>query len=132
MEGRASHLRLDVWLDIACLFKTRSEAQKASRAGKVEVNGERAKPHRLVGPGDQIRITRGPGRKQTVVVLALAERHIPRAEARELYEDRTPQPSAEEREMRRLEREFWSSRLMPASAPDKRQRRALRRLKGRE
>jgi hypothetical protein len=30
------------------------------------------------------------GRKQTVVVRGLADRHIPRAEARELYDDRTP------------------------------------------
>lgn len=124
--------RLDVWLDIACLFKTRSEAQKACRAGKVEVNGERGKPHRLVSPGDEVRITRGAGRKQTVVVRGFAEHHVPKAEARQLYEDRTPEPSAEEQEMRRIERLFWSQRLTSAAAPDKRQRRALRRLKGKD
>ena len=32
-------LRLDVWLDIACLFRTRSEAQKACKIGRVDVNG---------------------------------------------------------------------------------------------
>jgi len=127
-----AQVRLDVWLDVSCLFKTRSEAQKACRAGKVEVGGERAKPHRLLRPGDEIRITRGPGRKQTVVVRALAEQHIPKAEARGLYEDRTPAPPPEELEMRRLERAFWSAHPAPAAAPDKRQRRALRRLKGRE
>ena len=127
-----TEVRLDVWLDVSCLFKTRSEAQKACRAGKVEVDGERAKPHRLVRPGDEIRITRGPGRKQIVVVRGLAERHLPKAEARGLYEDRTPPPPPEELEMRRLERAFWSARPTTAGAPDKRQRRALRRLKGRE
>ena len=30
--------RLDVWLDISCLFRTRSEAQKAVLAGKIETN----------------------------------------------------------------------------------------------
>jgi ribosome-associated heat shock protein Hsp15 len=131
MEALAQ-VRLDVWLDVACLFKTRSEAQKACRAGKVEVGGDRAKPHRLVRPGDEIRITRGPGRKQIIVVRLLAERHLPKAEARGLYEDKTPALAPEELEMRRLERAFWSAQPNPAGAPDKRQRRALRRLKGRE
>jgi ribosomal 50S subunit-recycling heat shock protein len=83
-------LRLDVWLDIACLFRTRSEAQKACKIGRVDVNGQPAKPHREIRPGDEIVISRPMGRKQTVVVRGLADRHIPRAEARELYDDRTP------------------------------------------
>jgi len=39
-------VRLDVWLDVACLYKTRSEAQRACNGGKVEVNDQRAKFHR--------------------------------------------------------------------------------------
>jgi len=38
--------RLDIWLDVACLFKTRSEAKRGCESGKVEVNGDHAKPHR--------------------------------------------------------------------------------------
>jgi ribosome-associated heat shock protein Hsp15 len=87
--------RLDVWLDVACLFKTRSEAQKACRGGKVSVNGQSAKPHRDVKPGDTIEITRPLGRRQRVRVVALADQHIPKAEARRLYDDVTPPPSAE-------------------------------------
>ena len=49
-------MRLDVWLDVACLFRTRSEAQAACRGGKVDVNGNAAKPNRLVRPGDELRI----------------------------------------------------------------------------
>ena len=30
-------VRLDVWLDVACLFRTRSEAQKACKGGKIRV-----------------------------------------------------------------------------------------------
>ena len=86
-------MRLDLWLDVACLFKTRSEAQKAIKGGKVDINGQGAKPHRDIKPGDEIEISRPFGRKQTVVVRELAERHIPRAEARLLYEDVTPKPS---------------------------------------
>ena len=121
-------LRLDVWLDIACLFRTRSEAQKACKIGRVDVNGQRAKPHREIRPGDEIVISRPMGRKQTVVVRGLADRHIPRAEARELYDDRTPRPTEEEIEMRRLTR-LARAFTPPPVTPDKRERRRLRRLK---
>jgi ribosome-associated heat shock protein Hsp15 len=115
---------------VACLFKTRSEAQQACRGGKIEVNGEGAKPHRLLKPGDSLRITRPAGRRQLVVVTRLAERHLPKAEARLLYDDVTPPPTPEEIALRELERHFWKSRY-PAmlGAPDRRERRRIRSLK---
>jgi ribosome-associated heat shock protein Hsp15 len=124
-------VRLDVWLDVACLFKTRSEAQKACRSGKIEVNGQRATAHRLVRRGDEVEIGRPYGRKQRVVVRGVADRHVAKAQARELYEDLTPPPTPEEIEMRRLER-IYRAAAAPPRAPDKRQRRALRKLKGRD
>ena len=120
-------VRLDVWLDVACLFRTRSEAQRAAKGGKVEINGRRAKPHREIHSGDEIRITRPNGVTQIVSVAALAEHHLPKADARALYEDRTPPPTEEELAFRMLLR-----RAGRAPAPDKQQRRQLRRLKGRE
>ena len=124
-------MRLDVWLDVSCLFRTRSEAQKAVRGGKVEVNGQSGtKPHRDIKEGDEIEITRPLGRRQKVVVRGLAEQHIPKAEARKLYEDITPEPSPEEAEMLRLAllaRPFV--RAANAGSPDKRERRELRRMK---
>jgi ribosome-associated heat shock protein Hsp15 len=124
-------VRLDLWLDVACLFKTRSEAQKACKAGKVDVNRQAAKPNRLVRIGDELEISRPFGRKQRLVVRALAARHVAKANARDLYEDLTPPPTAEEIEMRRMERAYRAA-VTPPRAPDKRQRRALRRMKGRE
>ena len=124
-------LRLDVWLDTACLFRTRSEAQKACKMGRVAVNGQPAKPHREVRPGDEIIIARPLGRKQTVVVRGLADRHIAKAEARELYDDRTPKPTAEEIEMRRIERLTRALNKAPTITPDKRERRRIRSLKER-
>ena len=121
-------LRLDVWLDIACLFRTRSEAQKACKIGRVHVNGQPAKAHREIRPGDEIVISRPMGRRQTVVVRGLADRHMPKAEARELYEDRTPKPTEEELEMGRLTR-LARAFAPPPVTPDKRERRRLRRLK---
>jgi ribosome-associated heat shock protein Hsp15 len=121
-------VRLDIWLDIACLFKTRSEAQKACRGGKIEVNGQNARPNRLVRLGDELLISRPLGRKQRIVVRGLAERHVPKADARDLYEDLTPKPTAEEIETRRVER-MYRAAMTPPRAPDKRARRALRKLK---
>jgi ribosome-associated heat shock protein Hsp15 len=97
-------VRLDVWLDVACVFPTRSRAKAACEGGKVEVNGARGKPHREIRPGDRLAITGSDGRRRELVVRGLAERSIPRAGARELYEDVTPPPSPEVAEARRLER----------------------------
>jgi len=72
-------VRLDVWLDVACLFRTRSEAQRACRGGKVHVNGQAAKPHREIRVGDALEITRPLGRRQQVVIRGLAERHLLKA-----------------------------------------------------
>ena len=89
-------VRLDVWLDVACLFRTRSEAQKACKAGKVLVHGEPAKPHREIKSGDEIEISRPLGRTQKLIVYAVADKHMARKEARGLYEDLTPPPTNEE------------------------------------
>ena len=124
-------VRLDVWLDVACLFKTRSEAQDACRNGKLSVNGQPAKPNRRLRPADEIWIKRPFGRRQQIRVVALADRHLARADARLLFEDLTPKPTAEEIELRRVER-IYRAAVTPARTPDRRQRRTLRRLKGRE
>ncbi len=124
-------VRLDIWLDVACLFRTRSEAQQACKGGKIAVNGQTAKPNRLLRPGDELQIGRPFGRKQRVVVRGLADRHVSKVEARQLYEDLTPPPTPEEIEMRRIER-IYRAQMTPPRAPDKRQRRAIRRLKGRD
>ena len=122
-------VRLDIWLDVACLFKTRSDAQKACRSGKVTVNGQPAKPNRVVRSGDEIRIGRPYGREQLVTVRTVTDRHVQKAEARQLYADLTPPPTAEEIETRRLER-IYRAAMTPPRAPDKRERRLLRSLKG--
>ena len=118
----ADSVRLDIWLDIACLFKTRSEAQRACKVGRVAVNAVVAKPHRDLRVGDEIVINRPGGRRQTVRVCGLADRHIAKAEARALYEDLTPPPTAEEIEMRRLERVFKAATSPPKRLPRRQQR----------
>ena len=119
--------RLDVWLDIACLFKTRSLAQAACRGGRVELNGQTARPNRLLRTGDELRITRGSGRRQTVVVRGFAARHVAKAHASALYTDCTPPLTPAELEERRLRQAFGVR--APSRPVSKRDRRALRRLK---
>ncbi len=121
-------MRLDTWLDVACLFKTRSEATKACRLNKVIVNGSAAKPHREPKIGDEIEIHRAFGRKQLITVLGVTEKHISKAEARLLYEDRTPKPTPEEAEIRRMER-IYRAAATPKTRPNRDMRRTLRRLK---
>ena len=121
-------IRLDVWLDVSCLFKTRSEAKRACEGGKVDVNGDHARPNRFIHEGDRIRISRGAGRFQDVVVRIILEQHVKKAEARALYDDVTPKPSPEEVEMRRAERAYRAA-AVAAGTPDRRKRRQLRRMK---
>ena len=130
MSPPETTVRVDVWLDVACLYRTRSEAQKACQGGKVAVNGQTCKPHRQLRVGDELHLSRPFGRKQTLTVVAVADRHVPKAEARLLYLDTSPPLSEEEKEMRRIER-VYRANMQRSHSPDKRERRALRKLKGR-
>ncbi|MEO8071220.1 MAG: RNA-binding S4 domain-containing protein, partial [Acidobacteriota bacterium] len=129
VENSSVPLRLDVWLDVVCLCKTRTEAQQACRGGKVDVNGQVAKPHREVKPGDVVEISRKLGRRQRVIVKSTTERHVPKAEARTMYEDVTPPPSPEEQALLDLLRLAGPRRRPDPGAPDRRERRRLRQAK---
>lgn len=121
-------VRLDVWLDVACLYKTRSEAKRACQGGKVEVNGARATPHRIVREGDRLRISRGFGHHQEVLVRLVIDQHIKKSESSGLYDDVTPRPTPQEVEMRRVERTYRAA-AQAAGAPDRRRRREIRKFK---
>jgi ribosome-associated heat shock protein Hsp15 len=129
VEPADSPVRLDVWLDVSCLYRTRSEAQRACKGGKIHLNGQAVKPHREVRPGDVIELTRPLGRRQRVKVVATAEQHMPKAQARTLYEDTTPPPTPEEQAMLDLMRLVRPGRPASPVTPDRRERRRLRRAK---
>jgi ribosome-associated heat shock protein Hsp15 len=63
-------LRIDKWLWAARFFKTRALAAQAVKGGKVEVNGQRAKPAKMVRINDELRIRRDPY-EYIVTVLGL-------------------------------------------------------------
>lgn len=119
-------VRLDIWLDVSCLFRTRSEAQRACNGGKVEVNGDNARPNRQVKVGDQLVITRPFGRRQTVVVKAVTDSHLPKAQARKMYGDTTPAPTAEEIAIRLAAR---INLALDQATGDRRSRREARKAK---
>jgi ribosome-associated heat shock protein Hsp15 len=98
-----TEVRLDVWLDVSCLFPTRSQAAAACTGGKVHLNGHAAAAHKLLRVGDRLEITFTRDRR-TFAVKGLAERSIPKAAARLLYEETTPPLPPEVLEARRLER----------------------------
>lgn len=123
-------VRLDVWLDVACIFKTRSEAQKAIKGGKVDVNGQNAKAQKLIKTGDVLDITKQFGRKIRVIVSGVTENHISKADARKLYDDVTPPPSPAEQQLLDLMKLAGPKRRHQAlGSPTRDERRRLRRAK---
>ena len=85
-EQTREPIRIDKWLWAARFFKTRSLAAEAIIGGKIEVNGARAKPSRIMRLGDKLNIRRGLY-EWTVVVKGLAKLRGPAAEAQVLYEE---------------------------------------------
>ena len=120
-------VRIDKWLWAARFFKTRSLATEAVAGGKVEVNGERAKPAKAVKPGDEVRVRLAPY-EHILIVRALGERRGSATVAHTLY-DETPESIAERQ---RLAEQL---RLAPAGfvyedggRPTKKDRRDLSKL----
>lgn len=121
-------IRLDKWLWAARFFKTRSVAAQAVQGGKVHVNGERAKPSKLVHAGDTVRVRVGP-HEFRVVVRALGERRGPAREARALYEETLESRAARERLAEQL-RMAPTIEYVGQGRPTKKERRRIERLKG--
>lgn len=86
MQGQ----RLDKWLWVARLVRTRTLGARLIEAGKLRVNGERAlKPSRSVQSGDVITGAKF-GRLFVVRMLGSAEHRASPGIASLLYEDLTP------------------------------------------
>ena len=118
-----SEVRVDKWLWAARLFKTRSMASRACSSGHVKCNGHTAKASKAIRAGDRLDV-QTPGGPRVVVVVALGEKRGPASIARTLYEDRTPPPPAKPTAP-------LADRDRGAGRPTKRDRRQLRRLRGR-
>lgn len=126
---RAEPVRVDKWLWAARFFKTRSLAAEAVDGGKVQVNGERAKPAKAVRPGDEVRVRIGPY-EHVVIVDGTGERRGTAAQAALLYTETEASRTARERLHWQL------TQAAPAMEPEKgrptkRDRRDLERFRGR-
>jgi len=86
MAQQEEPIRIDKWLWAARFFKTRSLAAEAVSGGKVEINGERAKPSRIVRAGDKLCVRRGPY-EWIVVVKDVSRLRGPAPQAQRLYDE---------------------------------------------
>ena len=117
-------VRVDAWTWAVRLYKTRTQATAACRAGHVRVNGDRAKAAVLVRPGDRV-VIRGGGFERTVEVTVTLAKRVGAEVAAKAYIDHTPvAPPAK----------FVappSVRDPGTGRPTKKERRQLDRLRGR-
>lgn len=95
----------------------------------MDLNGRAAAAHKLLRAGDRLEITFPRGRR-TFLVKGLAERHVPKAAARTLYEETTPPLAAEVLEARRLERLLAPRRDERGGKLSKKERRDLEKARG--
>lgn len=89
MAEEIDKLRIDKYLWSIRIFKTRSLASQACKAGKVKLNGTNVKPSALVRVGEVYTVQKGIERK-TIKVLSLIEKRVGAKEAVLHYEDLTP------------------------------------------
>lgn len=116
-------VRVDAWTWGIRLFKTRSAAATACRAGHVRVNGDRAKPATPVVIGDEVQV-RGGERERIVIVTGLLTKRVSATVAATCFTDNSPPPPP--REVRDI-----AVRDRGSGRPTKRERREIDRLRGR-
>jgi ribosome-associated heat shock protein Hsp15 len=123
MPDAPDDTRIDKWLWAARFFKTRSQATAAVTGGKVEINGDNAKPSKPVKVGDRIRLRLGPT-EYRLTVTGIGERRGSAAVAQTLYEEDAA--SVAERQRIAAERRFMSAPSYEEKGrPSKKDRRDL-------
>lgn len=123
-------VRIDKWLWAARFFKTRGLSAEAIDAGRIEVNGERAKRARLVQAGDRIRVRIGPY-EHIVAVRGVSETRRAAPIAQALYEEDPESVKAREA-MAVHVRAMNASTGYDTGRPTKKDRRDIKRVRGRE
>ncbi len=117
-------VRIDKWLWAARFYKTRTLATEDIHKGRVQVNGQEAKPAREVRVGDNV-VLRQSGAIRTVLVKSLSDKRGPAPVAQLLYEE-TPESlrlRAEAAEQRRMGTEPGLS--LKDGRPNKHDRQAI-------
>ena len=114
-------VRIDSWLWAIRVYKTRSAATTACRAGHIRIGGERVKAAQTVSPGDEVRV-RIAGFDRILIVRQTLVKRVGAPLAALAYEERTPprEPLA-----------IIAQRDRGAARPPKRERRDIDRRGGR-
>ena len=123
MSDSDIRVRIDKWLWATRFYKTRSLAAEAVDGGKVQVNGERVKPAKLLKPGDVLSIRNGPY-AWDITVIALSERRGPAAETAKLYSESDASRKTREDKIAMIKSERQSNPF-PGGRPTKKQRRQI-------
>lgn len=118
-------VRVDAWVWAVRLYKSRTQATAACRAGHVRINGERAKPATHVKVGDRVVVRAGGGVDRIVEVRQLLIKRVGAEPAAAAYADHTPAPPPPEFVAPPGRRDRGAGR------PTKKERRQLDRLRGR-
>jgi len=116
--------RIDKWLWAARFYKTRALAAAAVDGGKVQVNGERVKPAKLLRAGDALIVRNGPFARE-ITVLVLSERRGPAAEATNLYRESEESRKAREEKAALIKAERHSRPVYVKGRPTKKARRQI-------
>ena len=125
-ESAIEGMRLDAWLWVARFFKTRALAKHAVELGRVQVEGQDAKPSRIVRPGVRVTIVRSDETFE-VQVKELTQQRGPAKIAITLYEESEASLAARI-EARAKARAAHAGYSAPEGKPDKRARRLIRAL----
>lgn len=123
MDAAATSVRVDSWLWAVRVYKTRSAATTACRAGHVRVNGDRAKAAQPVRVGDELRV-RIAGFDRILIVQKTIVKRVGAVPAAEAVQDLTPAP------LPLAERALVPLRDRGAGRPTKRERREIDKLRG--
>lgn len=120
-------VRLDKWLQVARVFKTRTQATKACDQNRVKVNGQTSKARRNLRIDDRVEIEFGDW-ERVLVVKEMHDRPLPKKEVPRIFEDESlPKPQLDPLE--RLLRRPLTLREKGQGRPSKKERRELDRLR---
>ncbi len=116
-------VRIDKWLWAARFFKTRRLATEAINGGKVEVNGTRAKPAKMVRVGDRVHV-RKDALDYELMVQGLSDKRGPASVARTLYSETEESQARREQVQAQLKAQAVAF-PQPKRRPDKHDRKRL-------
>ena len=130
-DSQQKTIRLDKWLKITRIIKTRNHAAEACDQGRVKVNEQAAKPAKMVKIGDTVSV-KFKWRTRTFDILDIVQKSIKAEETKKLYREHEPTP--EEQEAEDIRSLFYQAakkhRPKYKGRPTKKERREMEKFRG--